>query len=58
MARLVKRFRKQPYAMTVGAETVSICGCARKAAPGPSSVRSRAWKTITPALAKCGSGSR
>ena len=27
MARLVKRFRKQPYAVTVGAETVSICGC-------------------------------
>ena len=27
MARLVKRFRKEPYAVTVGAETVSICGC-------------------------------
>ena len=27
MARLVKRFRNQPYAVTVGAETSSICGC-------------------------------
>jgi CDGSH-type Zn-finger protein len=27
MARLVKRFRNQPYAVTVGAETASICGC-------------------------------
>jgi CDGSH-type Zn-finger protein len=27
MARLVKRFRKQPYAVTLGAETASICGC-------------------------------
>lgn len=27
MARLVKRFRKQPYAVTVGGETKSICGC-------------------------------
>ena len=27
MARLVKRFRNQPYAVTVGGETQSICGC-------------------------------
>jgi CDGSH-type Zn-finger protein len=27
MPRLVKRFRNQPYAVTVGAGTVSICGC-------------------------------
>ena len=27
MARLVKRFRKLPYAVTVGGETKSICGC-------------------------------
>ena len=27
MARLVKRFRNQPYAVTLGAETASICGC-------------------------------
>lgn len=27
MSRLVKRFRKQPYAVTVGGETQSICGC-------------------------------
>ena len=27
MARLVKRFRNQPYAVTVGGETSSICGC-------------------------------
>ena len=27
MARLVKRFRKQPYAVTLGGETASICGC-------------------------------
>ena len=27
MARLVKRFRSQPYAVTIGAETKSICGC-------------------------------
>jgi len=27
MARLVKRFRNQPYAVTVGGETKSICGC-------------------------------
>ena len=27
MARLVKRFRKLPYAVTLGAETASICGC-------------------------------
>jgi CDGSH-type Zn-finger protein len=27
MARLVKRFRSEPYAVTLGAETVSICGC-------------------------------
>ena len=27
MPRLVKRFRKQPYAVTMGAETASICGC-------------------------------
>lgn len=27
MARLVKRFRHQPYAVTVGGEISSICGC-------------------------------
>jgi CDGSH iron-sulfur domain-containing protein 3 len=27
MARLVKRFRSEPYAVTVGGETASICGC-------------------------------
>jgi len=27
MPRLVKRFRKQPYAVTLGGETSSICGC-------------------------------
>lgn len=27
MARLVKRFRSQPYAVTVGGETKAICGC-------------------------------
>ena len=27
MARLVKRFRNQPYAVTVGGETQYICGC-------------------------------
>ena len=27
MARLVKRFHDQPYAVTVGGETKSICGC-------------------------------
>ena len=27
MARLVKRFRKEPYAVTMGKETASICGC-------------------------------
>ena len=27
MPRLVKRFRKQPYAVTMDAETASICGC-------------------------------
>ena len=27
MPRLVKRFRNQPYAVTVGGETRSICGC-------------------------------
>lgn len=27
MARLVKRFRKFPYAVTVGDETHAICGC-------------------------------
>ena len=27
MARLVKRFRNQPYAVTVGGETRAICGC-------------------------------
>ena len=27
MARLVKRLRKLPYAVTVGGETKSICGC-------------------------------
>lgn len=27
MARLVKRFRKHPYAVIVGGETRSICGC-------------------------------
>jgi len=27
MARLVKRFRNIPYAVTVGGESQSICGC-------------------------------
>ena len=27
MARLIKRFRNQPYSVTVGGETSSICGC-------------------------------
>ena len=27
MARLVKRFHDQPYAVTFGAETKFICGC-------------------------------
>lgn len=27
MARLVKRFRNKPYAVTVGGETRYICGC-------------------------------
>lgn len=27
MARLVKRFRSQPYEVSVGAGTASICGC-------------------------------
>ena len=27
MARLIKRFRSEPYAVTFGAETASICGC-------------------------------
>lgn len=27
MARLVKRSRNQPYPVTVGGETVSICAC-------------------------------
>jgi len=27
MARLVKRFRNQPYGVTIGGETRSICGC-------------------------------
>ncbi len=27
MPRLVKRFRNQPYAVTVGGETKAICGC-------------------------------
>ena len=27
MARIVKRFRNQPYAVTIGGETRSICGC-------------------------------
>ena len=27
MARLVKRFRKQPYVLSVGGETQAICGC-------------------------------
>jgi len=27
MARLVKRFRDKPYAVTVGGESQSICGC-------------------------------
>ena len=27
MARLVKRFRNQPYAVTIGGETSSICAC-------------------------------
>lgn len=27
MARLIKRFRKLPYSVSVGSDTVSICGC-------------------------------
>lgn len=27
MPRLVKRFRQEPYAVTVGGETQYICGC-------------------------------
>lgn len=27
MARLVKRFRNKPYALTIGGETQYICGC-------------------------------
>ena len=27
MARLVKRYRNKPYAVTVGGETQYICGC-------------------------------
>ena len=27
MARLVKRFRNQPYVVTIGGEISSICGC-------------------------------
>lgn len=27
MPRLVKRFRQEPFAITVGGETQSICGC-------------------------------
>jgi len=27
MARLVKRFRIEPYAVTLGKDTASICGC-------------------------------
>lgn len=27
MARLIKRFRNEPYAVRVGGETASICGC-------------------------------
>ncbi len=27
MARLVKRFRNKPYAVTVGGESQYICGC-------------------------------
>lgn len=27
MARLIKRFRKLPYAVSVGGDTTSICGC-------------------------------
>ena len=27
MARLVKRFRNKPYAVTIGGETQYICGC-------------------------------
>ena len=27
MTRLIKRFRNKPYAVTLGAETASICGC-------------------------------
>ena len=27
MARLVKRLRSQPYAVTIGGETKYICGC-------------------------------
>ena len=27
MSRLVRRFRNQPYSVTAGEETLSICGC-------------------------------
>ncbi len=27
MSRLVKRFRNKPYAVTIGGETKSFCGC-------------------------------
>jgi CDGSH-type Zn-finger protein len=27
MARLIKRFRNKPYAVTIGGETQYICGC-------------------------------
>lgn len=27
MARLVKRFRNKPYAVTIGGETKYLCGC-------------------------------
>lgn len=27
MARLVKRFRNKPYAVTIGGETAYLCGC-------------------------------
>ena len=27
MARLIKRFRSEPYSVTVGGETQYICGC-------------------------------
>ena len=33
MARLVKRFRSKPYAVTFGGETQYICGCGLSAKP-------------------------